>query len=158
MNDSWQLKEDRNRIKAPPMTTRIVLGQQLGNPWSVPGTGLAWNVCLVEIPGSGQHALQKLSIIQKNKKQKTHCPPVCPELITVTCLFCFQVENVLLHDRGHYVLCDFGSATNKYQNPQLEGVNVVEEEIKKWVYLFSRFFFKKRLFVPKTLYILSDSK
>lgn len=43
----------------------------------------------------------------------------------------FQVENILLHDRGHYVLCDFGSATNKFQNPQLEGVNAVEEEIKK---------------------------
>lgn len=47
------------------------------------------------------------------------------------CLWCFQVENILLHDRGHYVLCDFGSATNKFQNPQTEGVNAVEEEIKK---------------------------
>lgn len=43
----------------------------------------------------------------------------------------FQVENILLHDRGHYVLCDFGSATNKFQNPQTEGVNAVEDEIKK---------------------------
>lgn len=42
-----------------------------------------------------------------------------------------QVENILLHDRGHYVLCDFGSATNKFQNPQAEGVNAVEDEIKK---------------------------
>ncbi|XP_009947278.1 PREDICTED: AP2-associated protein kinase 1-like, partial [Leptosomus discolor] len=41
-----------------------------------------------------------------------------------------KVENILLHDRGHYVLCDFGSATNKFQNPQTEGVNAVEEEIK----------------------------
>lgn len=46
-----------------------------------------------------------------------------------------QVENILLHDRGHYVLCDFGSATNRVQNPQTEGVAVVEEEIKKLVYL-----------------------
>lgn len=42
-----------------------------------------------------------------------------------------QVENILLHDRGHYVLCDFGSATMKFQNPQSEGVTVVEDEIKK---------------------------
>jgi len=42
-----------------------------------------------------------------------------------------QVENILLHDRGHYVLCDFGSATMKFQNPQNEGVTVVEDEIKK---------------------------
>lgn len=44
-----------------------------------------------------------------------------------------QVENILLHDKGHYVLCDFGSATNKFQNPQTEGVAAVEEEIKKFV-------------------------
>ncbi|XP_032085867.1 AP2-associated protein kinase 1 isoform X3 [Thamnophis elegans] len=49
-----------------------------------------------------------------------------------------KVENVLLHDRGHYVLCDFGSATNKSQNPQLEGVNIVEEEIKKYTTLSYR--------------------
>lgn len=46
-----------------------------------------------------------------------------------------QVENILLHDKGHYVLCDFGSATNKFQSPQTEGVAVVEEEIKKLVRL-----------------------
>uniref|UniRef100_A0A452E233 AP2-associated protein kinase 1 n=1 Tax=Capra hircus TaxID=9925 RepID=A0A452E233_CAPHI len=45
-----------------------------------------------------------------------------------------KVENILLHDRGHYVLCDFGSATNKFQNPQTEGVNAVEDEIKKTSY------------------------
>ncbi|XP_029459886.1 AP2-associated protein kinase 1 isoform X13 [Rhinatrema bivittatum] len=49
-----------------------------------------------------------------------------------------KVENILLHDRGHYVLCDFGSATNKYQNPQTEGVNAVEEEIKKYTTLSYR--------------------
>lgn len=48
-----------------------------------------------------------------------------------------QVENILLHDKGHYVLCDFGSATNRFQNPQTEGVTAVEEEIKKWVLLLS---------------------
>ncbi|XP_048784289.1 AP2-associated protein kinase 1 isoform X2 [Lagopus muta] len=49
-----------------------------------------------------------------------------------------KVENILLHDRGHYVLCDFGSATNKFQNPQAEGVNAVEEEIKKYTTLSYR--------------------
>ncbi|XP_027478068.1 AP2-associated protein kinase 1 isoform X12 [Zalophus californianus] len=48
------------------------------------------------------------------------------------------VENILLHDRGHYVLCDFGSATNKFQNPQTEGVNAVEDEIKKYTTLSYR--------------------
>ncbi|KAF7252547.1 BMP-2-inducible protein kinase [Varanus komodoensis] len=42
-----------------------------------------------------------------------------------------KVENILLNDSGNYVLCDFGSATNKFLNPQKDGVNVVEEEIKK---------------------------
>ncbi len=36
-----------------------------------------------------------------------------------------------MHDKGHYVLCDFGSAINCSQNPQTEGVATVEEEIKK---------------------------
>ncbi|KAL7391836.1 hypothetical protein ABVT39_015687 [Epinephelus coioides] len=49
-----------------------------------------------------------------------------------------KVENILLHDRGHYVLCDFGSATNRFQNPQTEGVPAVEEEIKKYTTLSYR--------------------
>ncbi|XP_038141633.1 AP2-associated protein kinase 1-like isoform X1 [Cyprinodon tularosa] len=49
-----------------------------------------------------------------------------------------KVENILLHDQGHYVLCDFGSATNYFQNPQTEGVAVVEEEIKKYTTLSYR--------------------
>ncbi|KAA0704368.1 AP2-associated protein kinase 1 [Triplophysa tibetana] len=49
-----------------------------------------------------------------------------------------KVENILLHDRGHYVLCDFGSATMKFQNPQTEGVTVVEDEIKKYTTLSYR--------------------
>ncbi|XP_039768159.1 AP2-associated protein kinase 1 [Ornithorhynchus anatinus] len=49
-----------------------------------------------------------------------------------------KVENILLHDRGHYVLCDFGSATNKFQNPQAEGVSAVEDEIKKYTTLSYR--------------------
>ncbi|XP_028830116.1 AP2-associated protein kinase 1 isoform X6 [Denticeps clupeoides] len=49
-----------------------------------------------------------------------------------------KVENILLHDRGHYVLCDFGSATNRFQNPQTEGVTLVEDEIKKYTTLSYR--------------------
>ncbi|KAM6930366.1 AP2-associated protein kinase 1 [Xenentodon cancila] len=49
-----------------------------------------------------------------------------------------KVENILLHDRGHYVLCDFGSATNHFQNPHTDGVAVVEEEIKKYTTLSYR--------------------
>ncbi|XP_061584869.1 AP2-associated protein kinase 1-like [Cololabis saira] len=49
-----------------------------------------------------------------------------------------KVENILLHDRGHYVLCDFGSATNCFQNPQTDGVADVDEEIKKYTTLSYR--------------------
>ncbi|XP_062991359.1 BMP-2-inducible protein kinase isoform X2 [Elgaria multicarinata webbii] len=49
-----------------------------------------------------------------------------------------KVENLLLNDSGNYVLCDFGSATNKFLNPQKDGVNVVEEEIKKYTTLSYR--------------------
>ncbi|NWI57817.1 BMP2K kinase, partial [Calyptomena viridis] len=49
-----------------------------------------------------------------------------------------KVENLLLNDSGNYVLCDFGSATNKYLNPQKDGVNMVEEEIKKYTTLSYR--------------------
>uniref|UniRef100_I3J6A3 non-specific serine/threonine protein kinase n=1 Tax=Oreochromis niloticus TaxID=8128 RepID=I3J6A3_ORENI len=49
-----------------------------------------------------------------------------------------KVENILLHDKGHYVLCDFGSATDKFQSPQTEGVAAVEEEIKKYTTLSYR--------------------
>ncbi|CAL8332089.1 unnamed protein product [Arctogadus glacialis] len=49
-----------------------------------------------------------------------------------------KVENILLHDRGHYVLCDFGSAINRFQNPQTEGVPLVDEEIKKYTTLSYR--------------------
>uniref|UniRef100_A0A8C4QBQ1 Protein kinase domain-containing protein n=1 Tax=Eptatretus burgeri TaxID=7764 RepID=A0A8C4QBQ1_EPTBU len=49
-----------------------------------------------------------------------------------------QVENILLHDNGNYVLCDFGSATNQVLNPQVLGVTYVEEEIKKYTTLSYR--------------------
>ncbi|XP_075462729.1 BMP-2-inducible protein kinase isoform X2 [Ascaphus truei] len=49
-----------------------------------------------------------------------------------------KVENILLNDGGNYVLCDFGSATNRFLNPQRDGVNIVEEEIKKYTTLSYR--------------------
>ncbi|XP_067008886.2 BMP-2-inducible protein kinase [Anabrus simplex] len=49
-----------------------------------------------------------------------------------------KVENILLGDSGHYVLCDFGSATGKVLNPQVQGVAAIEEEIKKYTTLSYR--------------------
>ncbi|KAG9480552.1 hypothetical protein GDO78_012168 [Eleutherodactylus coqui] len=49
-----------------------------------------------------------------------------------------KVENILLNDNGNYVLCDFGSATNRFLNPQKDGVSIVEEEIKKYTTLSYR--------------------
>lgn len=66
-----------------------------------------------------------------------------------------QVENILLHDKGHYVLCDFGSATNKFQSPQTEGVAVVEEEIKKFVLLFICNLFPLALSILEQFYCFS---
>mgnify|MGYP004604474935 CR=1 FL=1 len=41
-------------------------------------------------------------------------------------------------DTGHYVLCDFGSATAKILNPSVQGAAIVEEEIKKYTTLSYR--------------------
>ncbi|XP_041435787.1 BMP-2-inducible protein kinase isoform X2 [Xenopus laevis] len=49
-----------------------------------------------------------------------------------------KVENILLNDNGNYVLCDFGSSTNRILDPQKDGVNIVEEEIKKYTTLSYR--------------------
>ncbi|XP_033338054.2 numb-associated kinase isoform X1 [Megalopta genalis] len=49
-----------------------------------------------------------------------------------------KVENILYSDAGHYVLCDFGSATAKVLNPSVQGAAVVEEEIKKYTTLSYR--------------------
>ncbi|XP_031780099.1 AP2-associated protein kinase 1 isoform X2 [Nasonia vitripennis] len=49
-----------------------------------------------------------------------------------------KVENILLSDSGHYVLCDFGSATGKVLNPSVHGASIVEEEIKKYTTLSYR--------------------
>lgn len=49
-----------------------------------------------------------------------------------------KVENILQNDAGNFVLCDFGSATAKVYNPTVHGVNVVEEEIKRYTTLSYR--------------------
>lgn len=49
-----------------------------------------------------------------------------------------KVENILHSDSGHYVLCDFGSATAKVLSPSSHGAAVVEEEIKKYTTLSYR--------------------
>ncbi|XP_043917156.1 BMP-2-inducible protein kinase [Protopterus annectens] len=49
-----------------------------------------------------------------------------------------KVENILLNDKGNYVLCDFGSATNRILNPQKDGVTTVEDDIKKYTTLSYR--------------------
>ncbi|KAM9777198.1 BMP-2-inducible protein kinase [Neosynchiropus ocellatus] len=49
-----------------------------------------------------------------------------------------KVENILLNDRGSYVLCDFGSATHRVLRPQRDGVSAVEDEIKKYTTLSYR--------------------
>uniref|UniRef100_A0A1L8DHK2 Putative serine/threonine protein kinase/tgf-beta stimulated factor n=1 Tax=Nyssomyia neivai TaxID=330878 RepID=A0A1L8DHK2_9DIPT len=49
-----------------------------------------------------------------------------------------KVENILQNDAGNYVLCDFGSATAKILNPNVQGVTAVEEEIKKYTTLSYR--------------------
>ena len=51
-----------------------------------------------------------------------------------------KVENVLRSDQGgHYVLCDFGSATAKVLNPSVQGVIQIEEEIKQYTTLSYRY-------------------
>lgn len=45
-----------------------------------------------------------------------------------------QVENVLLHDSGNYVLCDFGSATTEVMNPKDQGSRQrIEDDITKYI-------------------------
>jgi len=44
-----------------------------------------------------------------------------------------QVENILIEDSGNYVLCDFGSATARFLNPEKHGVKYIEEELQKYV-------------------------
>lgn len=45
--------------------------------------------------------------------------------------FPLQVENILIADSGHYVLCDFGSSTAKVLDPGQQNISQIEEEIQK---------------------------
>nr|XP_018905548.1 PREDICTED: serine/threonine-protein kinase sel-5 [Bemisia tabaci] len=49
-----------------------------------------------------------------------------------------KVENILLNESGNYVLCDFGSATGKVLNPQVQNVASIQEEINKYTTLSYR--------------------
>ena len=49
-----------------------------------------------------------------------------------------QVENILQSDKGHFVLCDFGSATARVQNPEKLGIQIVDDDIKKYTTLSYR--------------------
>jgi serine/threonine protein kinase len=66
----------------------------------------------------------------------------CSDVCSVEFMHCYclsvKVENILRGDNGHYVLCDFGSATGKVLHPQVQGVSAVEEEIKKYTTLSYR--------------------
>jgi len=48
------------------------------------------------------------------------------------------VENILQSEKGHYVLCDFGSATARVLNPEKQGITAVDEDIKKYTTLSYR--------------------
>ena len=49
-----------------------------------------------------------------------------------------QVENILQSEKGHFVLCDFGSATARVQNPEKLGIQIVDDDIKKYTTLSYR--------------------
>lgn len=49
-----------------------------------------------------------------------------------------KVENILQSDKGHFVLCDFGSATARVQNPEKQGFQTVDDDIKKYTTLSYR--------------------
>jgi len=49
-----------------------------------------------------------------------------------------KVENILQSEKGHFVLCDFGSATARVLNPEKQGITAVDEEIKKYTTLSYR--------------------
>jgi AP2-associated kinase len=48
------------------------------------------------------------------------------------------VENILQSEKGHFILCDFGSATARVLDPTTHGIQFVDEEIKKYTTLSYR--------------------
>ena len=51
-----------------------------------------------------------------------------------------KVENILCDDNRNFVLCDFGSATNKILEAQVQGVQVVSDELQRYFKSFSYIF------------------
>jgi len=68
-----------------------------------------------------------------------------------------KVENILISDSGHYVLCDFGSSTIKNTNPSTcSSITEVEEEIKKYTTLAYRSPEMIDLYSGKSITVKSD--
>ena len=68
-----------------------------------------------------------------------------------------KVENILISDSGHYVLCDFGSATIKNVHPATcSSITEVEEEIKKYTTLAYRSPEMIDLYSGKSITVKSD--
>uniref|UniRef100_A0A8C1D5K0 non-specific serine/threonine protein kinase n=1 Tax=Cyprinus carpio carpio TaxID=630221 RepID=A0A8C1D5K0_CYPCA len=112
------------------------------------GGGDVWEVfILMDFCRGGQVVNLMNQRLQTGFNEQEALQIFCDTCEAVACLHQYKtpiihrdlkVENILLHDRGHYVLCDFGSATMKFQNPQNDGVTVVEDEIKKYTTLSYR--------------------
>uniref|UniRef100_A0A2S2QCV2 AP2-associated protein kinase 1 n=1 Tax=Sipha flava TaxID=143950 RepID=A0A2S2QCV2_9HEMI len=49
-----------------------------------------------------------------------------------------KIENILVSENGQYLLCDFGSATARELDPNIQGVHAIEEEINKYTTLSYR--------------------
>ena len=49
-----------------------------------------------------------------------------------------KVENILCDDNNNFVLCDFGSSTNKILEPQTQGVQAVADELQRCVNFFKK--------------------
>lgn len=68
-----------------------------------------------------------------------------------------KVENILISDSGHYVLCDFGSSTIKNVHPATcSSIAEVEEEIKKYTTLAYRSPEMIDLYSGKSITVKSD--
>lgn len=67
-----------------------------------------------------------------------------------------KIENILQTDGGHFVLCDFGSATPHVLNPNTHGITVVEEEIQKYTTLSYRSPEMVDLYAGKNITIKAD--